>query len=163
MLSVRSAQETVTGIPIQRIDAALSPAYSRNLHRWLVEHVTGASLPTFVYRVLDDTPLSSRFGVGELMVGRPYQDPPGSADFSGARVSLVLCEGEKAEPMRYPNMTTGTAGRDLTIRKRTGTRLTESDWLAGYLKGLDVKLHPGIQSTGSSSSTNDQLTLEFHS
>jgi hypothetical protein len=74
--------------------------------------------------------------------------------------------------LRYPTITTfgdkgdepdekKAAAKKLPVKK-VGTRLTESDWLAGYRKGLDARLHTGIQGSGTAESANDQLALEFH-
>ncbi|MFA6230930.1 MAG: DUF2786 domain-containing protein [Rhodanobacter sp.] len=75
-----------------------------------------------------------------------------------AQVALL----EEAIRHRYPNATKGNGGRNLTRRKKVGSQVTESDWVAGYSKGLDAKLHTGIQGGRADESAQNQLALEFH-
>lgn len=77
---------------------------------------------------------------------------------SEAHVALL----EETMRLRYPTATKSTGGRDLTSRKKVGSQLLESDWVAGYRKGRDARLHAGV--TGSSAAEapqQDQLALEF--
>jgi hypothetical protein len=56
-----------------------------------------------------------------------------------------------------------TESKKLVVKK-VRTRMTESDWLAGYRKGLDAKLSTGIKGSAQASNPAEgQLALEFQS
>jgi hypothetical protein len=91
---------------LAQLNPTRAPSYSRNLYRWLKEfgrESTGTE-QDLVYRVADGTQLAKRYGTGELMIGSPFSDNPSDPDFFGARVSIVLSEGEKAERWCYPGV-----------------------------------------------------------
>ncbi len=64
--------------------------------------------------------------------------------------------------LRYPNATKGGYGRDLTNKKKVGSRLAESDSLAGYRKGKEARLHAGVTGSTAEPAAEAQLALEFH-
>lgn len=68
---------------------------------------------------------------------------------------------EETIRLRYPTATKGSSGRDLTSRRKVGSQLTESDWVAGYCKGRDARLHTGVTGSTTDAPPQDQLALEF--
>jgi hypothetical protein len=86
---------------LDQLDPSCSPSFSRNLHRWLKEFRRDG-IPNHVYRVTEDSKLAEKFGAGELMIGFAMSGAPDDADFCGARLSMVLCEGEKAQCWCFP-------------------------------------------------------------
>lgn len=64
--------------------------------------------------------------------------------------------------LRFPDVEQGTGGRDLTHGRKVGSKLAESDMLAGYHKGKAARLHSGVTGSGAPAAALDQLALEFH-
>ncbi|WP_409286893.1 hypothetical protein [Pseudomonas guariconensis] len=80
----------------------LSPAFSRNLHRWLT-HV-GRPGDT-VYRAQTGSSFAQVHGADTLIIGQPYDEYPGDTDFSGSLLTQVLCLGRAAVRSCHSNAT----------------------------------------------------------
>lgn len=94
---INTASKIAPGTDIGDLLSAIhpknSPAFSANLHRWMLSH--GRTGDT-VYRLNACSKLANVYSARTLFLGQPYADYSGDNDFSGVLLMGVLCKGSKA-------------------------------------------------------------------
>lgn len=84
-----------------------SPSFSPNLYGWMKRHAhfyRDGGHAESVYRVREGSRAAEAFGVGTLLIGRPYDAYEGDTDFSGICLIEALCQGAKAGRVCYPGI-----------------------------------------------------------
>jgi len=84
---------------LRRIHPKHSPAYSKNLRLWMMNHGRAGDN---IFQAVAGSKLAQLYGVDAFFIGQHYDGYEGDNDFSGVQLMQVLCMGSSANRACFP-------------------------------------------------------------